>query len=565
MTGQSMRVLAIIPSLMPSTHIGIGKPLSILAKSKKIRLNIKIGRETKLNHLNGADVIVFCRNTEYHDLELLYQSKRLGKTIIYEVDDNFPAMGIKTALGAYHSWQPRTWVLDEFFRVADIIHVYSKPMFERAIKHNSCVKLIKSYFDFDLISKLPKRQAVQSLPLKIAYQTSRGAADTMMKMFIEPLDRIISENPGQVEFHFWGKEMPPLMNRNAIKLHPFKSNYESFIKSAYQCHFDIGLAPIENDVFSQSKTNNKYREYGGMGVAGIYSKNPVYEECIIDGLTGIFVDDSSESWYLALQKLVEDSILRNNIQINAQKHVRENYSIENSIQTWNETLDLAPPKKYTFVPPLATPENARLRILIVHPEDLSIFNSWIRPLGDVVEFMKCEYTLSTTSRMQEALSSKAYEVLVVFSDSAKDIFDTTTFALHNFKKIYTVHINDYPEKNLLDTYNYSDKRSFMRKNITNEKYIHSIISLQNKVSHLLCLVSDDKLKNQYSNMAQILKEQFYVDKFSESASEQFWLEQLSRIIIRRDIKYSPQNIAKRLTNTKQKISQLFKWNRINPF
>jgi hypothetical protein len=102
--------------------------------------------------------------------------------------------------------------------------------------------------------------------------------------------------------------------------------------------FDIGLAPLLNDTFHRSKTNNKFREYGACGIAGVYSRADVYTECIEDGKTGILVENDAESWYEGMRRLVEDDELRAAISKAAKEQVERDYSQEFFKQVWKRQI-----------------------------------------------------------------------------------------------------------------------------------------------------------------------------------------------------------------------------------
>jgi len=81
-------------------------------------------------------------------------------------------------------------------------------------------------------------------------------------------------------------------------------------------------------VFYRSKTNNKFREYGASGIAGIYSNNDVYSRCVENEVSGLLVANNADNWYDAIERMIEDEALRTRIQQRARQYVREHYSQE---------------------------------------------------------------------------------------------------------------------------------------------------------------------------------------------------------------------------------------------
>ena len=330
-------ILAIIPSLFPSTIIGIVKPLLALDRKGLINFRVQLSQATRFHHIRRFDVIVFCRNTEAKDLELLKCAIRLRKKIIYEIDDNLFELDLETELGRYHRYPPRLYVIKSFLKLADLVHVYSKPMEEFALKLNNCTKRINSYFDFEIIKDITAKK--DSSKIKIVYATSRTVDDTLVSTFQEALINILEKYQDKVELYIMGSKPSALTSYSNVTVFPYVNNYRQFISFFYENGFDIGLAPLQNDLFYRSKTNNKFREYGACRVAGIYSNVDVYSDCVIDGHNGILVNNSPDEWYGAIEKLVLDHKLRETIIQNAREKVASDYSFDASMRSWEDSLD----------------------------------------------------------------------------------------------------------------------------------------------------------------------------------------------------------------------------------
>ena len=56
---------------------------------------------------------------------------------------------------------------------------------------------------------------------------------------------------------------------------------------------------------NRAKTDNKYREYGAFGCAGIYSGIPPYTQVVTDLVTGYLVENIENAWLLALNELIQ--------------------------------------------------------------------------------------------------------------------------------------------------------------------------------------------------------------------------------------------------------------------
>src|SRR5262247_1746477 len=86
------RVLAVLPQLIPSTLIGVVKPLLALHRERRVALDVALESRMNRRQVARADVVVFCRNTEPRHGAWLDTALALEKPSIYELDDNFFAM-----------------------------------------------------------------------------------------------------------------------------------------------------------------------------------------------------------------------------------------------------------------------------------------------------------------------------------------------------------------------------------------------------------------------------------------------------------------------------------------
>ncbi len=91
--------------------------------------------------------------------------------------------------------------------------------------------------------------------------------------------------------------------------------------------FDIGLMPLEDDIWSRGKCSFKALQYMGVGVPAVISPVGMNTEVVEDGVNG-FLAGSDEEWYTKIYKLIEDTQLRRRIGLAGRKTVEEKYSVE---------------------------------------------------------------------------------------------------------------------------------------------------------------------------------------------------------------------------------------------
>jgi glycosyltransferase involved in cell wall biosynthesis len=332
-------ILAIIPSFIPSINIGIINPMLFLQKKGKINFKVTLPSLFKLSLLENVDCIVFCRNSFPNDEWILNEVIQREIPYIYEIDDNFFEIPYNIEIGRIHRNPVNLSSFINFISYASLVRTYSDLLAQDAGFYNKKIEINRVYFDTNLTSGLNREK---SNKLKIVYATSR-MADEQQDIFTEALKNIAKNYLQKVEIYFWG---PPIVDEelkqlnNVFHLAPIY-NYEKFIKKFYEMGFDIGLAPIFEGRFFNSKTNNKYREYSACKIAGIYSNQDLYKNCINHEENGLLVENNPISWYQAIEKLIIDDTLRNKIIEESYTDIEVNYSFEHYCNIWMQSIEKA--------------------------------------------------------------------------------------------------------------------------------------------------------------------------------------------------------------------------------
>ncbi len=93
---------------------------------------------------------------------------------------------------------------------------------------------------------------------------------------------------------------------------------------------DVALAPLDENIFNEVKSELKIIEAGLKRKALIAQDFGIYKELIVDGVTGILVDkkDSVRGWYKAMKKVIEDKDYREMLADNLYNFVKDKYTLE---------------------------------------------------------------------------------------------------------------------------------------------------------------------------------------------------------------------------------------------
>lgn len=326
-----LKILAVLPALIPSTIILVVEPLMYLYKFKKIELRIRLEKlYVRASDLEWADLVIFCRNTDPKHGDILERLLTLNKPYIYELDDNFFELPLDTTDGQYHRAPEQIAQLLNYVKNASLVRVYSSLLEERIKRYTPNTKCVKAPVNLSSIPTIPPPD-LMTQKVKIVYSTSRTIADDLSQVFVKDIIRIIKEFGGEIEFHFWGFIPEKLKDFPQVKFHRFISDYRKYMRKMYQQGYDIGLAPMKNDIFHNSKTNNKFREYAACWIAGIYSNSEIYTSSVTDGVTGLLVSNDDGGWYTAITRLIKDASLRKVIQAQSRAVVEAEYSLDNFV------------------------------------------------------------------------------------------------------------------------------------------------------------------------------------------------------------------------------------------
>lgn len=325
------RILAILPAFIPSAQMCVVKPILRLHRGKYLMAKITVEYVVHRKDLEWADLVIFCRNTEPQYIWILDTLLERNIPFVYDIDDNFFEIPLDLEVGRYHRDPKRLAMHTRYLESSDLVRVYSDSLLKKFKSMDVKVEKVTSPLDWSLISPPPENSRTERV--KIVYATSR-IDDRLAPFFIPAIQHVLNRYGNHVEFHFWGHHPQNVKDLERIHYHPVIFNYDQFLQRFSKVGFDIGLAPLMDDEFHRSKTNNKFREYGACRVAGIYSDVEVYSNCVCNGETGLLVTNDTDSWYRAMVQLIEDPHLRGKIKRQAFEYLREHYPENDFESQW---------------------------------------------------------------------------------------------------------------------------------------------------------------------------------------------------------------------------------------
>lgn len=169
-------------------------------------------------------------------------------------------------------------------------------------------------------------QSVKSEPdklIRIVYGSGTSTHNIDFEEAAPSLARILKENK-DVIFRIIGiLDLPDYFNglESQIERIGF-CQYDEYLRYLSEC--DISIAPLENYIFNESKSNIKYIEASIVKVASISSPLSAFTSVITNGENGLIAKSQNE-WYQGFSKLINDKKYRLELADAAYKNVLQHY------------------------------------------------------------------------------------------------------------------------------------------------------------------------------------------------------------------------------------------------
>lgn len=302
------------------------------------------------HELKPADVVIVQRAWRPDisaDLacELVQRIRNQGACFIWEADDNLLDLVIDVP-GRHPIRTDAKMAIRHFARAADGIIVSTEHLRERLMMFNRNIMVVPNAIDERLFASRQNRLRIpyRKEPRTIGYMgTMTHDADLMM--ILQPLRETLRKFQNRIEFQIVGG----LANRSllhALQGLPHRildfdgaDEYPAFMRwMAENISWDVALAPLEDTTFTRCKSDLKFLDYSALGIPGIFSRVPPYENTVRHRETGYLTDNTPDAWVEAMATLLTNHELRSRIASDSHAYVHSQRTLRQRAHTWQDAI-----------------------------------------------------------------------------------------------------------------------------------------------------------------------------------------------------------------------------------
>ncbi len=325
-------------AIMPQSSAFIRLVAPLTHSSIQSKVSIRIYPENTLMVDEGADICIVQRTA----FDSLYYAKRLvsylkskGVRLIVDTDDAF--MELDPEHIQYKEQVKLIKSMEYLINKSEQLWLSTQQLAEsfnhhhKVIMANTLDKRIWQLHDTSGVSK-----STTTSPLQILY-AGTATHDSDLALVMPALENIYNNHPGAFELTIIGvtdKSMDYPWIKKLQQPEPFGAMYPNFISWLLeQGPFDIGLSPLENSKFNQSKSDIKCLDYLAAGIVPVVSDIKPYQTKDIQDFI-IKVKNTESAWTNTLESIINNpQELRHNkaaIIPKAQEYIWSHRSSENS-------------------------------------------------------------------------------------------------------------------------------------------------------------------------------------------------------------------------------------------
>jgi glycosyltransferase involved in cell wall biosynthesis len=336
MAHESLRGLKVLAACdSPSstiTDIRLATPLSTLAKRHQWAFKLMAFDHTAFCDIAWADVIVIQRGSNYVAEQLVAHSHRLGKPVIYDIDDLLTEM--PTFL-RHHGYTKNRAHIESLIRASHLLTVTNARLGEALRPLNQNHAICPNYFEPSATAINPTQTSIEVSPVQLIIAAGDKLRIDMVATALHQLhhrygDRIRIHGIGAITESLAAAQVP-FIKHDAV-------TYDHFIEFVGGFPNAVGVLPLDDSKFSSCKSPIKYFDYSRAGLPCVCSNVMPYQGEVRHGENGFLCENTPDAWTQALSEAIEAPELRQAVALAAQQEVAKNHQLGRSLSAWESAI-----------------------------------------------------------------------------------------------------------------------------------------------------------------------------------------------------------------------------------
>ena len=243
-------ILVECPELIASVRVGVLNALAPLDEEMTETRFCKTRAITK-SDIQWADIFVCVRGCEELSFALAREAKRLGRLLVYFLDDDLLNLPEDTMAYRYFRDNNNQKYLLKILENCDVLWGVNPLIRDNYYPYCKNSRWVCTRVPV-VLSDLPKKSSIEhnDESINILYAGSRDH-QTIIRELIAPAVKIVLHAfPHGVSFTFVGAD-PGIHGDDRVKFYPFFYDYAEY-RRFMECHrFSVGLAPVRTTNFYQ--------------------------------------------------------------------------------------------------------------------------------------------------------------------------------------------------------------------------------------------------------------------------------------------------------------------------
>lgn len=271
--------------------------------------------------IDSHDIIIFIRPDNTYSWRIAKEARKTGHTIATLLDDDL--LNLPSSIPSF-PWRKKGVI--KTLAYSDVIMSSNRRILKKycPLTYGKRKALINTIVQPEELEHI---KSVNNDKIKIVYAAGKGHSELFEK-YISPIAMRLLE---KYDISFTFVDVHPKIDGVKCEYIPEMPliEYRKYMKNG---NFDIGVAPLGNDVFSKCKYYNKFIEYTTHGIVGVYANTEPYTYVIKDGINGFLADSTPEAWYYSLDKAIKSKKIREQCLKNAISFLKDKHSEETCIK-----------------------------------------------------------------------------------------------------------------------------------------------------------------------------------------------------------------------------------------